>query len=1432
MATTNAMFIFEVVVENVKSMVESRLLVIKSDFANIFSLELKDPKQTHIVMPEPLPLPPEPPGKKGKKAKKKPKPKGKKGKKGKGVVEAPPPEPAIQSGQSVLFACSAEVLLESMKNSPLELSLWSKEENLIFIGTTRIPWDPIFILYLEKIVNCQEPPPVTLKDEYNIFEEGRARLMAKLSMQVKLSYLSDKITTAFRTLSEDPAVKKCLYTGFNTRETSYMCTLKTSEEMYIENANKIESQFIVDKPKPTNVVFADYKNAPSANLAFFDEKDYCCLGHADKPPESKYKTPETCPDIDFIIDYVRKIIVSCNDNMRMLTPRPTISPRFKATDVDRLCYCRETSWPEGTFAERFRHEAQRQPCPICIDAGKKPEGVLGRTFDIANIRGPCGTHDCRIARDLRAYIERLVVEDNVEFNVDDLIGPCGSKDCTLTRKIKEFLRHEGPFAHGTTQEGLSTQCACVEKMQQALVKRASCASVCTKNCEDSDSDTSVCSGKGCPYRSPDRKVYDVYYFTVEYDFNKDPPKSGSDNEGRGSDKEAPGSDKEGRESGKATPASGKESRVSGQESAPSGKGSHVSGQESAASGKGSQVSGQRSPASGKGSHVSGQDTATSGKSSHVSGQVSAVSGKGSHVSGTDTEIKSSVSSRVMHCSVNCPSRKAMEKVECSKTACPTQLNKDENEQKLCVSPVCPSKYDYSPSPPDSAIEMQLDEITNLCCVKSCDVAEKVKDIILDGITKKSKCNLEEKDSCYCDCVCTFKFTKKTTYCAVCGGYECLGDDMIDQPEFIKPHPCPVYHKLYDKTFIRVQSPWPDDEEKQKPKESGKGSKAGSKAGEKTMDRRNTSTKLKAPPEKPEVVEKHKKHHKREKKKIGKFTANVAAEPTAQAPVEKKPETKYPYPPVPKTMGWNWLAEDVPGMKPRPKWKPGAVNKLLVRKYRQTREGLDSMNKKKRALLQRKKKIEMKPTLVVSKQGGEYTVQMEVFKKYSKERLLFQYPYDEKPPIIYTIGKTEEERRKIQRQRDRRERRETRRKSRLLQSTFRDRCQEICLKAYNQAIGLLPLPNVNDPDCPCNTKPDPSIEPPIVDSCSCSDVGTISTSDTDNDDWIIEFTPPAARWDAKAKHPPVLAENDCQYNYLDYKVKLFDKSGNPVPRYFKGPDGKQECSDLGGFWSPTHTWLEINKDGYIGPDDRWVPMNFTGPDGMFYSAEEGSFTDNAGQLLKIGVDGYIDKDGKWAWYSKKKGARSLVSKSTATASTIDAKHGANAPRDTSHKGKTTDAGGKVEVVHDKLKEKKKPPPSVGVTPTVSVKTPKTTDKPKKNISYATEKGKNPVVMSVSVNYDKRKLPRFSQMEERHKLRLDAKKLAKYREIIEELKAFDDLGELKPPPKANRASNTPRKKLSPFTMQENSGTGNSDRKKSLAAVRSLGFRTSTTSSRNCS
>lgn len=446
----------------------------------------------------------------------------------------------------------------------------------------------------------------------------------------------------------------------------------------------------------------------------------------------------------------------------------------------------------------------------------------------------------------------------------------------------------------------------------------------------------------------------------------------------------------------------------------------------------------------------------------------------------------------------------------------------------------------------------------------------------------------------------------------------------------------------------------------------------------------------------------------------------------------------------------------------------------MRRYRAIREGLDIIAKKKRALLQRKKKVDLKPMIVIKKQDGEFTVSMEVLKKYSKERLVFQPPFEEKDPLVYTIGKTEAEKNLIQKQREKRERRETRRKSKFLQSTFRDKCQEICVKAYNQAIGILPLPNPNNPECPCQTG-DVHLTPPI-DSCSCSEAGSVTSSDTDGDNWTIEFTPPAGVFDPKAKHPPILTDNETQYSYLDYKVKLFDRRGNPIPRYFKGPDGRQECSDLGGFWAPGHVWVEINKDGFIGPDNRWIPMNFIGPDGMAYTAEEPAFTDSSGRNLKIGIDGYIDKDGKWAWYKKKisciKPSQSGIASSKKTTKSQPASKVSGSPVSNKAAGRTS--------------------PQQAAPPKGAIKgSDKKDDKAKKTVTVK-GKGKSPVVMSVSVNYkDSWVTPRNQKFTSSGKYNADQARLAKYREIMQGLEMYDDLHELRMPKKANRASNTPRK-----------------------------------------
>lgn len=776
MAVKSSMFVFQVVIEKLNSFVENRGLVVRANFADIFSLELKDPKSMHIVMPEPPPLPPEPVGK-GKKKKPKPKPKkGKKGKKGK-KEPPPPPEPAIQAGQSVLFTSTAEFITQLMKNCPMEVSLWNKEDNPVFIGSTMVHWDPVFFEYLAKVFNCQDPLPPFVKDEYNVFQEGTSKIIAKITLQVKLSNLTDRVVTTFRTLSEDPQIKKVLYTGMNSKVTSYVCNYKTTDEVFTNNSVLIDNKYSMDKP----IVYANYKNAPGAKLPLPSTENNCCFMNADKPPEDKYSAPETAPDIDFICDYVRKIISSCNDNMRMLTPRPTIRPRIKATDIDKLCYCRETNWPQGDLAERFRKEAQAN-CPICVDGGRNARSSRPFSFDIANIRGPCGRPDCRIARDMRAYIQNLFEEDQQEVIIDEIVGPCGSKSCTLAGNIQEFIRHKGKFDHGRTAEGLSTQCACVDIMNKALTIKNSCCTMYSHDYDDSESEP--CEDEVClkgtdkdPNASPQSAnvtdkdstaVYAVYYCFVQYD--KDWGETSSQND------------------------SNPPSRTPSKPSTP-----------------------------------------------------------------TDSGVRKCV----------LPS--------CSKSTCGTDTFT--NALKVpptskCVSLTCPDTTDIDQrSPTDSHIEINISEIHNPCCVKSCTMAESVKNFVIEAYENQEKRKKMASDvltdPCYCDCSCQFKSIKKTSYCPICGGYECLGDDTNKLPDYAKPHPCPVYHKLYDKSKIRTVSPFPQ-ENKEKEVEKKEEKKKMATSSVKSIKNMSSKEGMES-----QTISLKKKTRK--KKSVGKFTANVQEE---------------------------------------------------------------------------------------------------------------------------------------------------------------------------------------------------------------------------------------------------------------------------------------------------------------------------------------------------------------------------------------------------------------------------------------------------------------------------------------------------------------------------------------------------------------------------
>ncbi|XP_030036021.2 uncharacterized protein LOC115451786 [Manduca sexta] len=568
------------------------------------------------------------------------------------------------------------------------------------------------------------------------------------------------------------------------------------------------------------------------------------------------------------------------------------------------------------------------------------------------------------------------------------------------------------------------------------------------------------------------------------------------------------------------------------------------------------------------------------------------------------------------CDSECPSRKDGDNT-CSQSVCSLDLPAEAanliNITK-CKQVECNNrKHKEVPSPPDDRILLDMSNLNKECC----GITEKIEEVV-GGMKAKMKFG---DQPCFCSCECTFGFTKKTTYCTVCGGYEITGDDMPTKPTENTTFPCPIYHKLIDKNKLKTWSTSGSDSKK-KPEESQKSFKGGSKSA--GSDKRSIA-------DKSAESEKESKKGKK-KKKDDRFKFNYGY----QAPQIGHSQCTFPCTGtlgvVPKHMGWLWTAEDVPGMKFRPMWKPGATNKHVVRLLKMAKHPGQVITKKKKKDATKKKRPIQRPLLVVQKKEGEYTITMETMKAYAKPRAINQIPFEDKLPLTYTIGRSEEENRERQKRKEREQRRQERAQRQFIQSAFRDVCRDICLKTYQQALGL--LPDAENPECPCYPA-QPDAEHTNLDvSCSCSEAKSSIGSDTDSDEWIVEFTPPNAMFNPTFKGKKVIkTDNSSQYTYLDYKVKLIDRHGNPVPRFFKGLDGKQQCSDLGGFWSPEHKWLEINVDGYVAPDGRWAPNAFIGPNGEQIDTDTGKFQVTGGKWLVVGIDGYIDSQGRWKFYSR-------------------------------------------------------------------------------------------------------------------------------------------------------------------------------------------------------
>lgn len=91
--------------------------------------------------------------------------------------------------QSAMVVTDVESLISLMRQYPIELILWSKD-NSCALGLSEIPWNPLFIKYLQH-PDREHLPSKSFKDKYDVFDEYTSRRMAVVTLNIKLMQLNN-----------------------------------------------------------------------------------------------------------------------------------------------------------------------------------------------------------------------------------------------------------------------------------------------------------------------------------------------------------------------------------------------------------------------------------------------------------------------------------------------------------------------------------------------------------------------------------------------------------------------------------------------------------------------------------------------------------------------------------------------------------------------------------------------------------------------------------------------------------------------------------------------------------------------------------------------------------------------------------------------------------------------------------------------------------------------------------------------------------------------------------------------------------------------------------------------------------------------------------------------------------------------------------------
>lgn len=177
MSFPDSMFLFEIVVEDLQSFTECKQFYMTSKFADVFKLTLRDPNSTDPLVSK-------------KRFKKRIKVR-----EDKLSDQKPPVEGKVQSGQSILFTSPITKLITTMKNSPIEVTFFSKDDHRRKIGSVRVPWSPFYIDYLYLLATKAVAAPIMVSGSHNVYDETTSRFMATIVLNIKLTHLGDKLTS-------------------------------------------------------------------------------------------------------------------------------------------------------------------------------------------------------------------------------------------------------------------------------------------------------------------------------------------------------------------------------------------------------------------------------------------------------------------------------------------------------------------------------------------------------------------------------------------------------------------------------------------------------------------------------------------------------------------------------------------------------------------------------------------------------------------------------------------------------------------------------------------------------------------------------------------------------------------------------------------------------------------------------------------------------------------------------------------------------------------------------------------------------------------------------------------------------------------------------------------------------------------------------------